>query len=159
MKKIIRNLLGMDSDKKFFDMYFKAIKANKVRRLWLRIKMKKLMEKKNSYIGFAPMLFQEAPFFPHGLHNIHIAGGCQFGKNITIFQNVTVGQSKEKYPIIGDNVVIGAGAIIIGDVKIGNNVRIGAGTVVTFDVPDNSTVVGQKAKIILKDENYWVNEY
>lgn len=61
--------------------------------------------------------------------------------------------------MIGGNVIIGAGANIIGDVKIGNNVRIGAGAVVTFDVPDNSTVVGQKARILKRDPDYWVEEY
>ena len=51
-------------------------------------------------------------------------------------------------PIIGDNVYIGAGAIIIGKVHIGNNVKIGAGAIVVTDVPDNATAVCEKARII-----------
>ena len=54
----------------------------------------------------------------------------------------------EKVPHIGDNVFIGAGAKILGDIKIGNNVKIGANAVVTKDVPDNCTVVGNPAVII-----------
>ena len=55
-----------------------------------------------------------------------------------------------KGPIIGDNVFIGAGAKIIGNVKIGNNVKIGAGSVVVEDIPDNCTVVMHKPRIIQK---------
>ena len=57
---------------------------------------------------------------------------------------------KNGAPIIGNNVSIGAGAIIIGGIRIGNNVKIGAGAVVVDDVPDNSVVVGEKARVIKK---------
>lgn len=53
-------------------------------------------------------------------------------------------------PVIGDNCLIGAGAKIIGPVKIGNNVKIGAGCVVAVDVPDNATVVMHKPRIIIR---------
>lgn len=158
VNKLVKNIFGLNADEKFFKMYFKSFKVGKLRRAVLLLKLKRLQEKKNPYIGRSVDTFQEKPFFPHGLHCIHIAAGCRIGKNVTIFQNVTIGQSKEKYPMIGDNVIIGAGANIIGDVKIGNNVRIGAGAVVTFDVPDNSTVVGQKARILKRDPDYWVEE-
>ncbi len=159
VNKLVKNIFGLNADEKFFKMYFKSFKVGKLRRAVLLLKLKRLQEKKNPYIGRSVDTFQEKPFFPHGLHCIHIAAGCRIGKNVTIFQNVTIGQSKEKYPMIGDNVIIGAGANIIGDVKIGNNIRIGAGAVVTFDVPDNSTVVGQKARILKRDPDYWVEEY
>lgn len=159
VNKLVKNIFGLNADEKFFKMYFKSFKVGKLRRAVLLLKLKRLQEKKNPYIGRSVDTFQEKPFFPHGLHCIHIAAGCRIGKNVTIFQNVTIGQSKEKYPMIGGNVIIGAGANIIGDVKIGNNVRIGAGAVVTFDVPDNSTVVGQKARILKRDPDYWVEEY
>lgn len=51
-------------------------------------------------------------------------------------------------PVIGDNVTIGAGAIILGGVRIGNNVNIGAGAIVVDDVPDNTTVVCEKARVV-----------
>jgi len=77
------------------------------------------------------------------------------GKNFSIHQGVTLGTSgkaneKEKAPKIGDNVYVGSGAKIIGDIKVGNNVVIGANAVVTRDIPDNSIVVGNPAKIVSK---------
>lgn len=77
--------------------------------------------------------------------------GVSIGENCTIMQNVSIGIAKLgdlKGPSIGDNVFIGASAIIVGDIKIGNNVNIGAGSFVNFNVPDNSLVVGEKSKII-----------
>jgi len=72
------------------------------------------------------------------------------GSGVTIFQNVTIGGRKGSgAPIIGDNVLIGAGAVILGDVKIGNNAQIGANAVVIKDVPENATVVGVPARFII----------
>lgn len=74
------------------------------------------------------------------------------GKNFNISQDVTIGQvnrgERKGCPIIGDNVYVGAGAKIIGKVRIGNNVAIGANCVVTRDVPDNAVVVGIPCKVI-----------
>ena len=75
----------------------------------------------------------------------------KIGNNVTIYQNVTIGQKEAKYPIIGNNVIIYAGAKIIGDVHIGNNVIIGANAVVIRDVPDNCVVAGVPAKVIKKN--------
>lgn len=61
---------------------------------------------------------------------------------------VTIGAEKEQSPILGNNIFIGAGAKIIGGVRIGDNVKIGANAVVVKDVPDNATVVGVPARII-----------
>lgn len=83
---------------------------------------------------------------------INVSGYSVIGKNLNISQQVTIGMAnrgKNKgYPTIGDNVYIGAGARIIGAVKIGNDVAIGANCVVTKDIPNNSVVVGIPAKII-----------
>lgn len=59
---------------------------------------------------------------------------------------------KNSYPIIGDNVIIGTGARILGNVRIGNNVKIGANSVVLTDIPDNCLAVGVPARIIRKEE-------
>jgi serine O-acetyltransferase len=91
------------------------------------------------------------PILPHGLMGIVISGESYIGKNCTIFQQVNVIISKGKAPVIGDNVVLGAGCIIVGGVKIGNNVKIGAGCVVACDIPNHATVVMQKPRIIVKD--------
>lgn len=69
---------------------------------------------------------------------------------MTIYHQVTIGQGKDGAPKIGDDVQIGAGAIIVGNVVIGDRVKIGAGCVVTVDVPDDATVVKDKPRIILK---------
>ena len=77
------------------------------------------------------------------------------GENCEVFQNVTIGSNrKEKegrfMPIIGDNVSIGAGAVVVGAITIGNNVKIGANSYVDKDIPDNVVVAGAPAKIIKK---------
>lgn len=80
---------------------------------------------------------------------IVIGGGTQIGSNCTIFQNVTIGY-RNGFPVIGNNVFIGAGSIIIGPVKIGDDVKIGAGAIVINDVPNGSTCICEKSHIILK---------
>jgi len=74
------------------------------------------------------------------------------GKNCTLRHNVTIGNRLNDHdvPIIGDNVDIGVGAVIMGAIKIGNNVSIGANAVVLCDVPDNHIAVGVPAKIYPK---------
>jgi serine O-acetyltransferase len=64
------------------------------------------------------------------------------GKNITIESGVVIGDEKGLSPSLGDNVFIGAGAKIIGNVTVGNNVKIGANAVVVKDIPDNCTALG-----------------
>ena len=77
------------------------------------------------------------------------------GNNCTIMQGVTIGMAgrgdNKGVPIIGDGVYIGAGAKVIGKIRIGNNVAIGANAVVTKDVPDNAIVAGIPARIISMD--------
>ena len=87
--------------------------------------------------------FLSPPRLPHHLNGITLSHNAKIGRNCTIFHQVTIGQGKGNgAPIIGDNVMIGAGAKIIGEVRIGNNVNVGANAVVTKNVPDNKTVVG-----------------
>lgn len=89
----------------------------------------------------------------HGF-GVVLNGGAKIGKNCTMYHGVTVGViNKKAKPQIGDDVFIGAGAIILGDVKVGNHVKIGAGAIVVEDVPDNCTVVGPKAVTIHKKLN------
>ena len=72
----------------------------------------------------------------------------RIGCNFTCAHCTTLGKKDNKRPVIGDNVTLGANAIIIGGVIIGNNVVVGAGSVVVKDVPDNAIVAGNPAKII-----------
>ena len=76
-------------------------------------------------------------------------GADGLGENAWIHQNVTVGMKGEYRPIIGKNVYIGCGAVIIGKSIIGDNCKIGANAVVVdMEIPDNSTVCGPKARIV-----------
>jgi serine O-acetyltransferase len=83
---------------------------------------------------------------------VHIGQKAVIGKNCDIAHEVTLGVAglgkKRGYPTLGDNIYVGAGAKIIGAVRIGNNVAIGANCVVTKDIPDNSVVVGVPGKVI-----------
>ena len=72
----------------------------------------------------------------------------QLGENVTLLHHCTIGENAHGIPLIGNNVSIGTGVIIIGKVVIGNNVTIGAGTVVTKDIQDNMVVVGNPQKVI-----------
>ena len=90
----------------------------------------------------------------HG--NSTIVYAQSIGKNFLVHQNVTIGRGKKidgnDVPVIGDNVFVGTGAIVIGGIHIGNNVKIGAGALVNKDVPDNCTVVGNPMRIIYKKD-------
>lgn len=101
----------------------------------------------------------EGTILAYGGLGIVIHERCKIGKNCVIAQNVTLGGTSHKYnvPVIGDNVYVGAGAVILGEVTVGNNVVIGANSVVTKDVPDNCVVAGAPAKII--KENIDINNY
>ena len=101
--------------------------------------------------------FEGEPCFPHGIKSIFVSGGAKFGKNCVIFQQVTVGSStlpdsqNSGAPTIGNNVFIGAGAKVIGGIRIGDNVRIGANTIVYKDVPPNSVVLSGKQQTLTRD--------
>lgn len=89
---------------------------------------------------------------PHGLAGIIIARNVSIGENVTIFQHVTIAESdKNKITIIEDNVMIGAGAVILNNAHIGKGAKIGANAVVLTDVPAGGTAVGNPARIIKKE--------
>lgn len=77
---------------------------------------------------------------------IVINSDCKIGKNATILSGCVLGKTYHGTPILGDNVVLGAHAVVIGNVHIGDNAWIGAGAVVTHDVPENGVVYGESAK-------------
>ena len=81
-----------------------------------------------------------------------IVGAESIGNNFSISQGVTIGQTnrgdRKGRPTIGNNVYVGPGAIVIGNIKIGDNVAIGANSVVTKDIPENAVVVGVPGRVI-----------
>ena len=95
--------------------------------------------------------FASSPLLPHGIRGIFISHNAQIGKNVVIFHQVTIGEGKGGAPVIGDNVLIGPGAKIVGKVKVGDNVKIGANVVVVQDIPSNSTVVMNKPRVIVRN--------
>ena len=97
-------------------------------------------------------------FIDHGM-GVVIGETSEIGDNVTIYHNVTLGGSspsidserqrhEKRHPTIGNDVVIGSGAQIIGPVKVGNNSRIAANAVVVKDVPENATMVGIPARAV-----------
>ncbi len=90
-------------------------------------------------------------FIDHGM-GVVIGETTQIGDNCHLYQGVTLGGTSTKrtkrHPSLGDNVVVGAGAKLIGAIDVGNNVRIGAGSVVVANVPDNATVVGVPGHVV-----------
>ncbi|MBD2431989.1 MULTISPECIES: serine O-acetyltransferase [Fischerella] len=92
-------------------------------------------------------------FIDHGM-GVVIGETAIVGDYALIYQGVTLGgtgkESGKRHPTLGENVVVGAGAKVLGNIQIGNNVRIGAGSVVLRDVPSNCTVVGIPGRIIYR---------
>ncbi|MBO8131998.1 MAG: serine O-acetyltransferase [Candidatus Marinimicrobia bacterium] len=89
-------------------------------------------------------------FIDHGA-GVVIGETTEIGNDVLLYQGVVLGgtslEKKKRHPTIGNNVLIGAGAIVLGPIKIGDNARIGAGSVVIKDVPPGATAIGVPARI------------
>ena len=93
-------------------------------------------------------------FIDHG-SGVIIGETAELGDNITLYQGVTLGgtgkEQGKRHPTLGDNVMVSAGAKVLGSFKIGENSKIGAGSVVLKEVPANCTVVGVPGRIVKQD--------
>ena len=94
-------------------------------------------------------------FIDHG-NGVIIGETTIIGDNVTLYQGVTLGgtgkESGKRHPTIGDNVMISAGAKVIGSFTVGENSKIGAGSVVLSEVPPNSTVVGIPGRVVKRED-------
>ena len=93
-------------------------------------------------------------FIDHG-NGVIIGETAIIGNNVTLYQGVTLGgtgkEHGKRHPTVGDNVMISAGAKVLGSFTIGENSKIGAGSVVLSEVPPNSTVVGVPGRVVKRD--------
>lgn len=122
-------------------------------RIWadlLTFFLNRTAHKRGGYIGRGAKI-AGIPSLPHGLHGIYISRFASIGRGCRIYQNVTIGEVNGKAPQIGDGCLIGAGAVLVGNIRIGNNVKIGAGAVVFTDIPDEATAVAPPPRIIGKN--------
>src|ERR1700736_3678379 len=90
-------------------------------------------------------------FIDHG-SGVVIGETAEIGDDVLLYQGVTLGgtgnERGKRHPTLGNNVVVGAGAKVLGGIRIGDNVKIGAGSVVVHAVPDHSTVVGVPGRVV-----------
>ncbi len=90
-------------------------------------------------------------FIDHGM-GVVIGATAIIGDDVLLYQGVTLGgtgnEHGKRHPTLGDNIVVGSGAKVLGNIEIGSNSRIGAGSVVVDSVPENSTVVGIPGRIV-----------
>lgn len=90
-------------------------------------------------------------FIDHGM-GVVIGETSEIGDDVLLFQGVTLGgtgnEQGKRHPTLGNSVVVGTGAKVLGSITIGSNVKIGAGSVVVHSVPDNSTVVGIPGRVV-----------
>lgn len=93
-------------------------------------------------------------FIDHGT-GVVIGETTEIGDDVTIYQGVTLGGTGKdvgkRHPTVGNNVMIGAGAKVLGPIKIGDNTKIAAGSVVLHEIPANSTAVGTPARVVKQD--------
>jgi serine O-acetyltransferase len=90
-------------------------------------------------------------FIDHGM-GVVIGETTEIGDDVLLYQNVTLGgtgnEQGKRHPTLGNNVVVGTGAKVLGGIRIGSHVKIGAGSVVVHSVPDYSTVVGIPGRVV-----------
>ena len=90
-------------------------------------------------------------FIDHGM-GIVIGETCEIGDNVTLYQDVTLGgtgkETGKRHPTIGNDVLIGAGAKVLGPFRVGDGAKVGAGAIVLAEVPDNCTIVGNPGRVV-----------
>ena len=130
-------------------------KCKLARDIWTLL-LNRCARRHGGYVGPGAMILGR-PSLPHGLHGVYISRFAVIGTGCRIYQNVTIGEVNGRAPVIGDSCLIGAGAVLVGNIRIGNHVKIGAGAVIRQDLPDGCTAVAQPPRILERgtadDEN------
>lgn len=137
---------------------FKAVRRHRMANFLYRHKMKFFASyiaqktRRKTGIDIHPAAkIGKALFIDHGM-GVVIGETAEIGDYCTIYQNATLGgtgkEKQKRHPTIGNNVMIGAGAKVLGSFKVGDNAKIGAGAIVLSEVPENATVVGHKARCV-----------
>lgn len=129
-----------------FRVHMTVERMRNTRNSKLRVLRSLYLERKHSLIISGMAQIGEGLLMPHPI--AIVVGKAIIGNRCTIFQQVTIGQKNNKWPIIGDDVTIYPGAKIIGDITIGDGAVIGAGAVVLKDVPGGAIVGGVPAKVL-----------
>jgi len=157
----VLGLIQHYNHKKYWKMREEVVNPNSKKctlvRLWYLYRIKRSDAFNNASMGTnlnSGAQFASRPNLPHHLNGIIISHDAKIGKNCTIMQQVTISPGRTGgAATIGDNVLIGAGAKIIGKVTIGDNVKIGANAVVVKDIPANCTAVGVPARVLPPKED------
>lgn len=139
-----------DDLRRFWKLFRRREQAKgRLSRYVLTYRCNRLARRHGGYVG-PGAVFGGIPSLPHGLHGVFISRYAAIGAGCRIYQNVTIGEVDGKAPVIGRNCLIGAGAVIVGGVRIGDNVKVGAGAVVSRDVPEDCTVVAPGPRVIVR---------
>jgi serine O-acetyltransferase len=97
-------------------------------------------------------------FIDHGM-GVVIGETAEIGDNVTLYHGVTLGGTSwnkgKRHPTLEDNVIVGAGAAILGPIRVGHDSKIGSGSVVNKEVPPNSTVVGIPGRVVYREGNVY----
>lgn len=131
--------------------------CGKLLSLWYLFRIKRMDAFNNASIGINIGFgaeFDGIPRFPHGLYGVIISPYAKFGKNVRIFQQVTVGddgRDAHHVPVIEDDVFLYPGCKILGKCTIGKGAKIGANCVVSFDVPPYAVVTAPKPNVHVKE--------
>ncbi len=131
------------NDEYFNVLFFHRIKSHRIRKF--------IIQKKSSFTIPYGVILGESPILDHPFSTI--LNAKSIGNNFRCKNNITIGNvadDESKRPTIGNNVYVGANAVIIGSISIGDNVIVGAGAVVVKDVPSNCIIVGNPSRIIRK---------